>query len=82
MLRWVVRVYPFGAAMAQGADLVLGGQAREGKAEVCALYLPNTGHNPTDMLGGVTAAKRADIAAYLLKPCVRTLRCNPLIGQA
>ncbi len=106
-----------GAAMAQGAGLVLAGQALEqkvdvrvllcdaagdiavngqnmpslkprnftsqqmlqglikagAKVEVCALYLPNTGRQPADLLTGVTAAKPAEIAAHLLKPGVRTL---------
>lgn len=43
------------------------------KVEVCALYLPNTGRQPTDLLPGVTPAKPADVAAYLLKPGVRSL---------
>jgi sulfur relay (sulfurtransferase) complex TusBCD TusD component (DsrE family) len=43
------------------------------KVEVCALYLPNTGRQPTDLLPGVTPAKPADVAAYLLKPEVKTL---------
>ncbi len=43
------------------------------KVEVCALYLPNTGHQPTDLIPGVTPAKPADVAAYLLKPDVKTL---------
>ncbi len=41
--------------------------------EVCALYLPNTGRTPVDLLAGVTPAKPADVAAYLMKPGVRTL---------
>lgn len=43
------------------------------KVEVCALYLPNTGRQATDLLSGVTPAKPADVAAYLLKPEVQTL---------
>lgn len=43
------------------------------KVEVCALYLPNTGRQPGDLLTGVTPAKPADVAAYLLKPEVQTL---------
>ena len=43
------------------------------KVEVCALYLPNTGKQPTDLLAGVMAAKPADVAAHLLKPGVKTL---------
>lgn len=106
-----------GNAMAQGAGLVLAGQALEQKAsvrvllcdkagdialvgaelprlkprdvtpqqmlqgvikagakvEVCALYLPNTGKQPTDLIPGVTPAKPADVAAHLLKPGVNSL---------
>jgi hypothetical protein len=43
------------------------------KVEVCALYLPNTGRKPTDLIEGVTPAKPADVAAHLLKPGVNTL---------
>ena len=106
-----------GSAMAQGAGLVLAGQALEQKAtvrvllcdaagdialvgkempslkprnvtpqqmlqgvikagakvEVCALYLPNTGKQASDLITGVTPAKPAEVAAYLLKPGVNTL---------
>ena len=106
-----------GNAMAQGAGLVLAGQALEQKAsvrvllcdkagdiavagvelpklkprdvtpqqmlqgvikagarvEVCALYLPNTGKQASDLIPGVTPAKPADVAAHLLKPGVQTL---------
>jgi len=106
-----------GQAMAQGAGLVLAGQALEQKAEVrvllcdaagdialvgkemptlkprnvtpqqmlqglikagakvevCALYLPNTGKQASDLIPGVTAAKPADVAAHLLKPGVQAL---------
>lgn len=104
-------------AMAQGAGLVLAGQAREqnvdvrvllcdaagdiavnghaqatlkprnvtpqqmlqglikagAKVEVCALYLPNSGKQATDLIAGVTPAKPAEVAAHLMKPGVRTL---------
>lgn len=43
------------------------------KVEVCALYLPNSGRQASDLLPGVTAAKPAEVAAYLLKPGVQTL---------
>jgi predicted peroxiredoxin len=43
------------------------------KVEVCALYLPNSGNKPSDLIEGVTAAKPAEIAAYILKSNVRTL---------
>jgi len=106
-----------GHAMAQGAGLVLAGQALEQKAavrvllcdaagdialagqdtpalkprnvtpqqmlqglvkngaqvEVCALYLPNRGKQPSDLIAGVTPAKPAEVAAHLLKPGVKTL---------
>lgn len=106
-----------GNAMAQGAGLVLAGQALEQKAgvrvllcdaagdialagkemptlkprnltpqqmlqgvikagarvEVCALYLPNTGRQASDLIPGVTPAKPAEVAAHLLKPGVNTL---------
>ena len=106
-----------GQAMAQGAGLVLAGQALEQKAsvrvllcdaaadiavtgkempslkprnvtpqqmlqglikggaqvEVCALYLPNSGRQVSDLIPGVTPAKPADVAAHLLKPSVKIL---------
>ena len=43
------------------------------RVEVCALYLPNTGRQASDLLPGVTPAKPADVAAHLLKPGVQTL---------
>ncbi len=43
------------------------------KVEVCALYLPNTGKQASDLIEGVTPAKPAEIAAHLLKPGVNTL---------
>ena len=43
------------------------------KVEVCALYLPNTGRKPADLLTGVTPASPADVAAHLMKAGVRTL---------
>jgi len=106
-----------GGAMAQGAGLVLAGQALEQKAsvrvllcdaaadiavsnatlpalkprnvtpqqmlqglikagakvEVCALYLPNSGKQASDLIPGVTPAKPAEVAAHLLKPGVQIL---------
>lgn len=106
-----------GNAMAQGAGLVLAGQALDQKAavrvllcdkagdialvgveqpklkprdvspqkmlqglikggakvEVCALYLPNSGKQASDLIPGVTPAKPSDVAAHLLKPGVSTL---------
>ena len=41
--------------------------------EVCALYLPNTGRQATDLIPGVTAGKPADVVTFLLKPDVKTL---------
>lgn len=53
--------------MLQG--LVRGGA----KVEVCALYLPNTGRQASDLIAGVTPAKPAEVAAHLLRPGVQTL---------
>lgn len=43
------------------------------KVEVCALFLPNSGLQPTDLIDGVGVAKPADVAAYFLQPNVKTL---------
>jgi sulfur relay (sulfurtransferase) complex TusBCD TusD component (DsrE family) len=43
------------------------------KVEVCALFLPNTGLKPEALIPGVTPAKPADVAAYMLKPDVKML---------
>lgn len=43
------------------------------QVEVCALYLPNSGRQATDLIQGVTPAKPADVATHLLKPGVHTL---------
>jgi hypothetical protein len=43
------------------------------KVEVCALYLPNSGHSASDLIPGVTPANPADVAAHLLKPGVQSL---------
>lgn len=53
---------------------MLQGLIKEGaKVEVCALYLPNTGKQASDLMPGVTTAQPADVAAHLLKPNVKTL---------
>lgn len=43
------------------------------KIEVCALFLPNSGLQPTDLIDGIGVAKPADVAAYFLQPNVKTL---------
>ena len=43
------------------------------QVEVCALYLPKSGRQATDLIQGVTPAKPADVATHLLKPGVHTL---------
>ena len=56
------------------AQQMLQGLIKAGaKVEVCALYLPNTGHQASDLIPGVPAGKPGDVAAYLLKPDVKTL---------
>ncbi len=53
---------------------MLQGLIRNGATvEVCALYLPNTGKQPTDLIAGVTPARPAEVAAHLLKPGMATL---------
>ena len=37
-------------------------------ASVCALYLPNSGKQPTDLRTGITAAKPDDMGRALLEP--------------
>ena len=43
------------------------------KVEVCALYLPNKGLQPSDLIPGVTPAKPPEVAAALLKPGTQTV---------
>jgi hypothetical protein len=68
-----------GNAMAQGAGLVLAGQALEQKATVRVLLcdaagdIALTGKQTSDLIAGVTPAKPAEVAAHLLKPGVNTL---------
>jgi predicted peroxiredoxin len=58
----------------QSPQQMLQGLIKAGaKVEVCALYLPNTGKQPSDLIEGVTPAKPADVAAHLLKPGVKVL---------
>ena len=56
------------------AQQMLQGLIKAGaKVEVCALYLPNTGRQATDLIPGVTVGKPADVVTYFLKPNVTTL---------
>ncbi len=43
------------------------------KVEVCALVLPNSGLQPTDLIEGISVAKPADVATYMLQGNVKTL---------
>lgn len=43
------------------------------QVQVCALYLPNTGKQPGDLLEGVTPAKPGDVMQHVLQPGVQTL---------
>lgn len=40
--------------------------------EVCALFLPNAERTPADLTEGVTVAKPPEVAAYMLKPGVKS----------
>lgn len=44
-----------------------------GKVEVCALFLPNAERSAEDLIDGVTVAKPPEVAAYMLKPGVKTI---------
>ena len=54
-------------------ELLQGLMKAGAKVEVCALYLPNTGRQASELIAGVTPAKPAEVAAHLLKPGVNTL---------
>lgn len=43
------------------------------KVEVCALFLPNSDLKSADLIEGVSVAKPAEVASYLLQPNVKTL---------
>lgn len=43
------------------------------KVEVCALYLPNTGKQPGDLLEGVGPAKPDDVIGHVMKAGVKAL---------
>lgn len=40
--------------------------------EVCALFLPNADKTPADLVDGISVAKPPEVAAYMMKPGVRT----------
>jgi intracellular sulfur oxidation DsrE/DsrF family protein len=50
------------------AGLIKGGAT----VEVCALFLPNADKTPADLIEGVTVAKPPEVAAYMVKPGVRS----------
>jgi predicted peroxiredoxin len=50
------------------AGLIKGGAT----VEVCALFLPNADKAPADLIEGVTVAKPPEVAAYMVKPGVRS----------
>ena len=50
------------------AGLIKGGST----VEVCALFLPNADKTPADLIEGVTVAKPPEVAAYMVKPGVRS----------
>lgn len=47
--------------------------ARGVKVEVCPLFLPNTGKQPTDLIAGVTVAKPPVIAAAMAEDGIKLL---------
>ena len=43
------------------------------KVEVCALFLPNSDWKESDLIAGVTVAKPADVATYMMQPHVKAM---------
>lgn len=43
------------------------------KVEVCALFLPNSDLKAADLIEGISVAKPADVAAYVLQANVKSL---------
>lgn len=41
------------------------------QVEVCAIFLPNTGHTQADLMPGIGVAKPQDVAAFMLEPNTR-----------
>lgn len=41
------------------------------RVEVCAIFLPNTGHTQADLMPGIGVAKPQDVAAFMLEPNTR-----------
>ncbi|WP_045220933.1 DsrE family protein [Desulfonatronum thioautotrophicum] len=39
--------------------------------EVCAIFLPNTGHSEEQLMEGISVASPADIAEYMMRPDVK-----------
>lgn len=39
--------------------------------EVCAIFLPNTGHSEEDLINGIAVADPADVAEYMMQPDVK-----------
>jgi len=54
-------------------DMMQGLMKAGAKVEVCALFLPNSGLTPADLIEGIGAAKPNEVAAYFLQPNVKTL---------
>ena len=50
------------------AQLLDGAIKKGATASVCALYLPNTGHQPEDLKEGIIPAKPAEMGRALLEP--------------
>jgi intracellular sulfur oxidation DsrE/DsrF family protein len=52
-------------------NLLQGLMQQDGTVKVCAIFLPNTEYEPSDLLDGVGVAKPGPIADHMLKPDVR-----------
>jgi intracellular sulfur oxidation DsrE/DsrF family protein len=52
-------------------DLLRGLMEKGATVEVCAIFLPNTDHEASDLLDGVGTARPGPVADYMMRPGVR-----------
>jgi intracellular sulfur oxidation DsrE/DsrF family protein len=52
-------------------NLLQGLMEKDATVEVCAIFLPNSEYDPSDLMDGVGVAKPGPIADHMLKPDVR-----------
>lgn len=52
-------------------ELLQGLMQKSTTVEVCAIFLPNTEYEQSDLLDGISVAKPGPVAEYMMKPNVR-----------